>query len=72
MSAISERSVACEKTGLIKDGKAFSEVSPTAKSPLHLNLEENKRRKGDLLPTLVTPKAEVIFQTICVFTENNT
>lgn len=41
MSEISERILAVEKPDLIKDGEAFSKISLTAKSPLHINLEED-------------------------------
>lgn len=37
--------MAGEKPGSIGDGEAFSEKSPTAKSPLHLNLEEDRERR---------------------------
>jgi len=70
MPAINKkRSVAGEKYGSIRRGKAFSEISPTAKSPLHLNLEEVRETKE--LSCAVISKSELIFQTTCLCIANN-
>lgn len=53
MSAIKERSVAGEKTGLIRDVEDFSEVPPTAKSPLHYSLEEDREGREISCPFLL-------------------